>query len=694
MSEGYSLTREYEQKILDWVREKAGEGVAILKKEPAFNDIRTCVEFVNGEQVTLEKKALSSIHDNKLRKVVLETISALTDVRPIWNYETTNEEFKPQAEILNKLARGWWKKNKGDRALQSILTYSCVGGSGYGYLQWNEELQDLELLAVDPRDVIPIDPVVSDSVQDWSGVIIRKRHPLEQLKAQYPTKAHLLDSAAGMDWFGIDSGRGGKITSMIRSTFDIIRGGSTPRANGTLGVDVLRVFIKDRITMNTGDVPVEMGDPDSNWSYVVYPLGSINPQTGEKVTREQALLYPRGRLIVCTPSCILSDGPNPYWFGGFPLIQFTLDRLPWSLLGASMVADLIPLQKSLNDTLRGMDDAVSQWARRGVVGDQGALSKENLDRIDTRRGGLKVRINATMGEGFKVIEGPQLPGFFLEYPQFLKDEIDSNSGVLGLQQLAQMKQMPAADTMEQYKEALSPLLKLRSRSIEISLSELAEMLKVGFFQYYDAPRRMQIIGQDGISMEDFDYDPGTMVPEGDQPRDKRAEEHFGKFTFSIAPNSFLSVSHTTQKMMIMQLFRANGIDIWSMWDAMDLIDIGQKPAETIPERMEWAHQRGLQAGPTADVAAAQAQAAVAMAQAQVAQAQMMIQQSQQQPVGPVDSTGQGQPPSGGGGQPSGPSNNGVGSQGGRPPSGGQPPQFVQKTGPDGSQRTVVSESGS
>jgi hypothetical protein len=62
------------------------------------------------------------------------------------------------------------------------------------------------------------------------------------------------------------------------------------------------------------------------------------------------------------------------------------------------------------------------------------------------------------------------------------------------------------------------------------------------------------------------------------------------------------------------------------------------------------------------------------------------QQQQQQPVGPVDSTGQ-PPPQGGA-----PSNSGVGSQGGRPPSGGQPPQFVQKNGPEGP-RTVVSESG-
>ena len=548
--------------------------------------------------------------------------------------------------------------------------------------------------------MLPIDPVYnSDTIQAWGGVIVRERRPLENVRQLWPEKAHRLKPSSGSDWFGIDEGRGGRLLSKVRSTFEIIWGGNTLPGLEESAVDVLKVFLHDN-SLNTGDAPVKMGQPGSNWEYVVYPLGSIHPVTNETVTPAQAKLYPRGRLVICTPTCILDDGPNPNWHGKFPLIRFTLDPVPWLLLGSNMVADLLPLQGSLNECLRGMDDAVGLWIHRGAVGDQTVMSASNIKAIDTRRPGLKVKVNSQLGgKGFEVIDGPSLPAFFLEYPTFLKGEMDENSGVLGLMQAAQAaKQLPSDDKMEQFSEALSPLLKMRSRSIEISLAELAEMLKVGFFQYYDGARRMQMLGPTGLVLEDFDYDPNSLVPAGDGSREDRAKEHHKKFTFSIAPNSFLNVSHTAQKLMILQLFRANGIDIWSMWESMDLPDIGPKPGETITDRMVKARELGLQQGPTPELNQAQLQAAIAGAIAQTVQAQMMIQQSQMAPVGPVDSSAQGAegggqpPPEGGGGMPV-PSNSGVGAQGGRPPSGGAPPQMVQKSDGAGGTRTVVSESG-
>lgn len=687
--EAMSPQIKYEQEFLEWLRKQAQSGVGHLKKERAFTEIQRCVDMINGDQTTIKSKALSQIYDNRLRKIVLETVSALTDVRPIWNYDTSNEKFKDQAIILNKLARGWWKNNKIDRQLQSILTFACVGGSGYGYLQWNEEKGDFDLIALDPRDVIPIDPVFSDTIQDWTGVIMRRRLPLETLADKYPTKRWQLERSEG-DWFGLDSGRAGKMTDYLRTAFDIIRGGSSSRGKQLTGVDVMTVFLKDD-SINSGDEPVVMGPEEANWSYTVFPVGSMNPNTGEPVTREEAKLYPRGRMIICTTNTILEDGPNPYWHGMFPIIRFTLDPLPWSLLGGSMVCDLIPLQQALNEAIRGWDDAIAQWVRRGVVGDRQAISRSNLDALDTRRGGLKVYLNSSMGEGFKVLDGPSLPPSYLSYPEFIKREMDENSGVLGLQETAQLRnQIQEENAVEKFKEALSPLLKLRCRSIETSLGELGEMLKMGFFQYYDAPRRMQILGPNGLTLEDFDYDPDTLVPEGEESRDKRAMKHKENFHFSIAPNSFLNVSHMAHKMMIMQLYRANGIDIYSMWDAMDLPDIGEKPAETVPERMEWARQQGLQQGPTRDLVAAQTAAAIAGAQMQQAQAAMAVQQMQmpqQGMVGPVDSSQQG-----GGGQGV-PSSSGSGPQGGRPPSGQAAPQMVMKNDEGGGQRMVISESG-
>lgn len=662
-----SAVEELEKLLLAWLRARASEGQALLKKETAYTEMEKAIKAVEGRSDPREVKsqALSSVSVNRIKKIVLETTSALTDVRPIWNYDTHNEEFKKQAEILNNLARGWWKNNTVDRRLQSILMFSCTGGSGYGVLSWNKDLPgggDFELIPMDPRDVIPIDPVYSDSIQDWRGVILRQRMPAATVKQMFPLKAHKVVGTKS-SWLPAAKQDG----AIVSSIWSLIKG-SSDHAQPAESVEVMRVFVKDDRLLKEGG-PLVMGDPGSNWAYTVYPLGSTMPD-GRIATEAEARLYPRGRLIICTPEAVLRDIPNPYWHGLFPVVRFTLDPLPWTLLGAAMVGDLSPMQVSLNEALRGLDDGVGQWVRRGVIADSRSISQENLKAIDTRKPGLRVPVNPTVGEGFKIVDGPEFPSWYMQFLEFLTSQMDELSGVRGLQQLAQMRAMPSEDVMEKYTDALSPLLRLRSRSIELSLGELAEMLKVGFFQYYDAKRRMQILGKDGTSLEDFDYDPGTLVPTGEGSREERAVKHHRNFTFSIAPNSFLNVSHTTQKMMMLQLLRANLIDPWTAWASFDIANIGKPPAETVPERIIEARRLGLQPGPTPE-------------QLQMQQAMMAAQA--QQAIGQVAMMQQVQPPQG-----QAPNTSGVGPQGGRPPSGGQPPQFVQK---DGGTRTVVSESG-
>jgi hypothetical protein len=95
-----------------------------------------------------------------------------------------------------------------------------------------------------------------------------------------------------------------------------------------------------------------------------------------------------------------------------------------------------------------------------------------------------------------------------------------------------------------------------------------------------------------------------------------------------------------------------------------------------------ARKLGLQPGPTPELVAAQEKVALL-------QSDMMIQQiqSQEQQMQLGAMPGMLAPQIGGGAPTS-----GVGPEGGRPPTGAHPPQFVQKSGPNGP-RAVVSESG-
>lgn len=687
-----------EQLLLSWTNKVVSEGLAIYRKERAYNEMPASIKYVSGEQYPLRSRTVSRITDNRLRKVVLEIVSALTDVRPIWNYETNDLRYEDQAKVLNKLARGWWKNSFADRKLQSTLTYSCVGGSGFAALIWNPLLPgggDIELIPYDPRDVLPIEPVYSDSLQDWRGIVLRQSVPVETVRQMYPSKAFRLGKTKS-SWFSPMDREGGALYNVISTAWSILTRGSEGRGQQlSSNTDLIHIFVKDE-SIHVGDGPMQMGEPDSNYAYTVYPVGWPLPQpdgTIHSVTKEEAKLYPRGRLIICTPDAILSDGPNPYWHGLFPVVKFTLDPMPWSILGAAIVGDLIPIQNALNEALRGIEDGTSQWLRRGVVADMTSISKENLNAIDTRKAGGKYYLNpgANANEGFKIIDGPVYPPWYMEMLQYYKDEMDEISGVRGLQQLAQLKQMPSKDTIDKFMDALSPMLRIRARSMEVSLSELAEMLKVNFFQYYTLERRLQFLGKDGAVIEDFDYDPKSLVPAETpgESREVRARIHHRNFKFSIAPNSFLNISHTEHKMLVLQLFRDNIMDPWSLWKELDISNTGPEPADTVVEKIVAARKLGLMEGPTPELVQAQQQLQMLQMQVQAIQAQMMLMQM----TGGMPPGAGAPPPEGGGegGAPAAPSGAGVGAnQEGRPPSGQQPPQMVQK---DGGTRTVVSESG-
>ena len=675
-------SEEKDRQLLNYLRVKYSEGINVLKKERAWEQTSQSIAYVEGKQPQGKGKALSKIIDNRLRKLAMEVAATMTDVRPIWNYETYAEQYKKQGDTLNKLARAWWRNNRIDKKLVNIILYALCGGTGYGLITYNADLADekgdLDMVPFDPRNVIPIDPTYTDNIQDWRGVILRQRFPLETVRRMFPAKAYKLKGIQSWAPTLENPTGAGSASSIVSPQWDVLE--SKRGTQEALGIDIMRAYLKDE-SLNLTDKKITMGEAE--WAYDVYPMGSPMPD-GTLATKKDARLYPRGRLVIFTAEAILKDIPNPHWHGQFPVIKFTIEPLPWTILGASVIGDLIPLQDALNEALRGTDDGLQQWVRRSVAADKRAMPKSALDALDTRQSGVKMHYNPAAGEPFKVLDGPDPKVFdiFNKIIEFLKGEIEDTGGTRGVTNLAQMGQMPSADTMERYMEALSPILRLRARNMELALSDLAEKLKVGFYQWYTAPRRIELLGKDGLTREDFDYDPGTMVPEGKGTLMERAMEHHKLFSFQVAPNSWLNVSHTTQKMFYLQLFRANMLDPWSIWEQFDVPDAGQAPAETVAERITAAKHLGLMQGPPPELVQMQLAA-------QMAQLQQQLLQLQQMMAMPPGMPPQGAAPGPGGpsGPPGGPP--GPKSQGGRPPSGAQAPHLEMR---DGGTRPVVSES--
>jgi hypothetical protein len=675
------------------------QGEAFIRSQRAFDDMEQAIEVIAGTRAKRPAK-LSQLHLNRIKRQIREVVGSLSNLKPLWGYKSDNPLYDRHVEIINKLILAWWHYQFVDRSIREALQYAAVLGTGYITMGWDKDLWftgrgDIKLTAHGPKDILPVGLPADNDLNKAYAVIIRTEVPLSQAVAMYPEHApYLVPDRDGPSWFA-------KAKEKVqRFASPVLNFASTITAAGTEifpTIDIFNIYVRDT-SVNYSGADIPMGDPGTNWAYKVpwvgkqVPTGTLKPDGTpqmHEIGPDEALMYPRLRLITCTRTHVIKDGPSPWWHGRIPVVQFRLDDWPWDFLGYSLARDTISINDAVNSLYRSVVDSANVRLRPPVWFDRDVVGKGMIDRFDPRQPGSKLEMNSSAGvqEPIKPIFDPSqfdVPQWIPEVIQGLEERSDYFVGVQDLTALAKARQTPSADSVEKLMEIAGPLVYDMSRNMERSLRDLGELFKSMVFQFYTAARKVQVLGPDGLTEEDFDFDPDLMIPShlpwespDDGPsqynRIKRAEWHQNNFVMHIVPNSLHQVTQMTRKLLFLQLQRSGvPIDPWTLAEVFDIPNFGRPPdgANTVVERWE-AWQRIV----------AEIQVSIQMQTMQMAamgspQGQAMMALGQMgQAMGAEQGGNAGHP---------GP---------GRPPTGQSPPEFQIKNNGDGSQRTTISESG-
>jgi hypothetical protein len=579
-------------RVLGWLREAVIEGDRLLQSDPSYDKAEIGMKYIVGEQTHATEEAklkyLPQMIVNEARRVVQAHASILTDLKPVWAYKAVNPIYVDQGNLLNKLVIAWYLGRMVDLELSAAVKYALAAGTSDTIVEWDPHLPnggDFVLQARDFRDTLPWRPApMSRDVQDWQGVIFREEHSLNVLRGMYPTKAPLFVPTSD-SLLSTLMGRFRRMVSRIISPAADTLAGLTSAGSAlkpkSANVLLYRTFLDDH-TRNLTNKPLPMGPPGASWAYVCHP--------GE-------LLYPRKRCIIATPDFIVWDGPSPFWHGLFPFSRLMLWTVPWQFLGIPLLNDLIPIQDAINESANDLRLGIKQWMNRITVFDRQAVGETFMRTFDPRRPGAKVKTNPTYGDGFKQLEGPapQVLGTAMQFHQAITEKFNDLSGVTNLQAILQLRQMPGAETIQRYTEAMTPELRSEGRQIEAYLRPVAEMLKVGIFQFYTQSRRVTLLGDAGLTLNDFDFDPGNMVPAlnpGDQgytpeldasiPREERAMYFHKMFAFQVVPGSILAMNAAERKMVYLQLARMGYLDLFTLLEVLEVPNVGQPPPMPLP----------------------------------------------------------------------------------------------------------------
>lgn len=576
---------------LGWLKEQVQEGDRINRDDPSYDLVDRAQRYVGGDQRSARDLMESNLtylpqpRFNESRKATQAHVAALTDLKAIFQYTTGNKAFQYHGHVLTQRAIAWYIQTMADLALADVVIYGIVCGTGDCVIEWDPFAPgggDTILSARDFRDTLAFRPGQAKDPQMWQGLTLREEHSVNALRALYPTKAHLFRPSSD-SWMATLMGKFRSTINRVLSPTSGTLGGlrdqthsQRPRSGDTI---LYRTYLKD-YSVNLTGTRITMGQPGANWCYNVEP--------GDR-------LYPHGRLIVWNPDAIVYDGPNTYFHGMFPLARYTPWQLPWQFLGSPLLTDTMPINDAINSVAQDFLLAFKKSVNPTVKYDRNQVSETFMSTYDPRRPGSRIKMNGGLGDGVTFAEAPVLPPWAFEFWNTLIAQHEKLTGTANLQQLLQARQLPSGDTMQKYFEALTPEIRMEGRRFEAFLRPIAEMLKVNIFQYESTEKRLTILGDDGISLQDFDFDPGQLVPamrsdddnympafDAEKPRADRARAMWKLLTFTVSPNSLLAINAAEQKMIRLQLARLGYYDFWSLMEALEIGNVGQPPEIPLP----------------------------------------------------------------------------------------------------------------
>ncbi len=578
---------------LGWLNSAIQQGQAFLQNQPAYREINRARQQIEGKDMDMSNKTRSQMSDNLLGRDTREYIASLSNMRPVWEYKSYNPDYQHNVAMLNKLLLAWWNKTFADRKIREGLQYAGVDGTGYIMPLWDRahiwaKEGDVALHALGADQVLPIQIGKDNDLQRAYAVVIRVPTPIHIAHTLYPQFADRLVPdrngpslmAKGLQF----------VQKFVAPALRV--GGAADNASKSGAyfpeVDIFHVYILDP-SINVSGKTVAMGDPGTSWYYEVPTLGSdidtgMEAADGTPITRkampEDCMLYPNRRCILASRTCQIYDGTSKWWHGQVPVVPFKLNDWAWNYLGYSLMHDCFSLDAGINRIQRGISDSVDLRLDPPKSYDKANVARSVMEKMDFRRPGMALGVNSTMGagKGIESLFDPRqydVPQWVAEFVQTLKTDQKNILGVADVTALIKARQIPSSDSIEKLLEMAGPIVTDSTRNMERSMCMLGDMLKSLFFQFKTIEQRLQIMGDDGITAEDFDYKPGEMTPSHMKGEDTaipsrfsasaRAQFFSNQFYMFVTPNSLTQITQMSRKLLYLQLYRSGfPIDPWTV----------------------------------------------------------------------------------------------------------------------------------
>lgn len=574
--------QEYYRRLSSWCDAAVEEGVSMQQDVPEIREISNAIDYLLGLQW---KEQMPSYRarpvSNELLANFWETIGLLTDVKPMFHVSDIGNDGKYSQieDILNRLAIGWASTARFERGMAFSTMYGMLT-TAPAKVYWNPLAKgdggdysdgDISFEALPANSILRLG--AGDDIQDDECVIYRKVRTLEWIRRAYPRMGAYVQPEEAKSKYTVDVQAPVSVMPQLFQTL-------SPAAKRLIGsgheksmiqsiypkAEVQEFWKKDSI-VNESPNTIWMGPEKAPWGYWVKP--------GQ-------MLYPRGRLIVRANGVTLWDEPNPYFHRKKPFALLGLYQVPWQMYAMSVLTPWMKQQDILNQILSGLLQCVKKAVNPSLLSPRSALSPEALKAIDASKPGLKVTYNAMAGSAPVWGQPPNVPSYVLQVYTTVMQAMKRGSGAAAMDEASGKKQVPGSSTLDRLTFSKTTNVRFMGRNLEGFTDEVGDLWAATALQFYDAGHRMELLGASGMAKEDYDDNPGTLIPAG-----FNSEAFVRRYRFKCDKGTLLNVQRQDRIQIGFALRKGKDLSRRKLYQLLDW-NINQKENEE--ELMEEAKQ--------------------------------------------------------------------------------------------------------
>lgn len=578
-----TYAQEYNQRMGRWCDAAYEEARSKQKTYPEVKEIQNQIDYLCGLQW---KESMPSYRSKPVSNDVLanfwETIGLLTDIKPTWKIKALGFDgtYSQTEKILNAMSKGWAKTSQFNRRM-AFWTMFAMMTTAPAKLHWDVFAHGDSGDPADADQVLEALPTssllrlgVGWDVQADECVIERRKRTLAWIKRRYPRMGKHVRADERSSRYTSDV----QAPPTLAPEFFEQLGAPMKRLMGSdpsgsiMSVypeaTTLEYWMKDD-SINESRNPVWMGPQGVPWGYWVKP--------GQR-------LYPRGRVIVRANNITLYDEPNPYYHRKKPYVLLGLYDVPWQEYAMSVISPWTKQQDIINQMTAGILDCVKKALRPALMAPKSAIHPDAMRQIDASKPNLKVSYNSNAATAPQWSQPPNIGNYPLPILEMIKKDMRRYSGADAMGDAASKKQIPGSDTLDRLTFGKTTNIRMMTGNVETALDEMGMMWTGNALQFYDSGKRIEQLGLGGLTKEDMDDMPSTMIPDGTKP-----EAFVRQYGFACERGSLLGFERKDKIQVGFALRKNKDLSRDGLYDLLDWnFDRKRNEAELMDEAKQMA----------------------------------------------------------------------------------------------------------